>query len=100
MKRFEITPSAQNDLFEIEDFIARDSPTAARRVILELQSGMQKLAKMPHIGHRRKDIKDPRYRFWNVYSYLIVYDPEASPLRIIRVVHGHRDLPKLLDRQS
>lgn len=96
MRRYKVTRSASNDLSDIEDYISRDSPAAARRVIIELESAMQRLAEMPHIGHRRGDIEDKRYRFWSVFSYLIVYDPSTQPLQIIRVVHGHRDLPNLL----
>lgn len=98
MSRFVLTPSARQDLDEIEEYIAQDSPNAARRVMLELQAAMQRLAEFPNLGHRRADVEDPRYRFWVVYSYLIVYIPDTSPLRIIRVVSGYRDLPVVLTK--
>ena len=96
MTRFELTPGASQDLDEIEACIAQDSPDAARRVILELQTAMQRLAEFPNLGHRRPDVDDPRYRFWVVFSYLIVYIPDTDPLQIIRVVHAYRDLPAML----
>jgi len=96
MKRFELTPKAGKDLDEIEDYIAKDNPDAARRVILELKAAMQLLADMPRLGHRRFDVKIPRCRFWSVYSYLIVYNPDTDPIQIIRVIHGQRDLPTAL----
>lgn len=98
MSRFVLTPSARQDLDEIEEYITQDSPNAARRVMLELQAAMQRLAEFPNLGHRRADVEDPRYRFWVVYSYLIVYIPDTSPLRIIRVVSGYRDLPVVLTK--
>ncbi|HOB74059.1 MAG TPA: type II toxin-antitoxin system RelE/ParE family toxin [Phycisphaerae bacterium] len=98
MSRFLLTPRAREDLEEIEAYIAHDSPDAARRVILELQTAMQRLAESPGLGHRRSDIDDPRYRFWVVYSYLIVYIPQTDPLQIIRVVNGYRNLPTVLKK--
>jgi plasmid stabilization system protein ParE len=38
------------------------------------------------------------YRFWPLrqYSYPLVYDTMAEPVRILRVVHMRRDLPRAL----
>jgi antitoxin ParD1/3/4 len=36
-------------------------------------------------------------KFWPIYSYLIVYDPETKPVEIVRVVHGMRDLEGTLN---
>jgi plasmid stabilization system protein ParE len=96
MSRFKLTPRARQDLDEIEDYIAQDSPNTARRIVLELRAAMRRLAEYPNLGHRRSDVEDPRYRFWVVYSYLIVYIPGTDPLQIIRVVSGYRDLPAVL----
>jgi toxin ParE1/3/4 len=98
MSRFVLTPRARQDLEGIEEYIAADSPDAARRVVLKLRAAMQRAADFPELGHRREDVDDPRYRFWPVYSYLIVYIPETSPLQIIRVIHGHRDVPAVLKK--
>jgi hypothetical protein len=32
------------------------------------------------IGHIRDDLTDRRLKFWSVYSYLVVYEPESRPL--------------------
>ena len=53
---------------------------------------MQRLADFPQRGHRRADGDDPRYRFWVVYPYLIVYIPDTDPLQVIRIVSGYRNL--------
>lgn len=96
MSRYEIMPAAKRDLTEIEDHIAADNPEVARRIMLEMQATMQMLTNLPKLGHRRSDIHDPRYRFYSVYSWLIVYNPSTDPLQILRVVHGRRDLPSTL----
>jgi plasmid stabilization system protein ParE len=100
MSQFELTPRASQDLADIEAYIAQDSPDAARRVILELQAAMKRPAEFPKSDHRRQDVDDPRYRFWVVYSYLIVYIPDTNPLQLIRVVSGYRDLPAVLKKQA
>jgi len=67
--------------------------------IADLEAAMQKLAEAPELGHRRSDVHDPRYRFWAIYSYLIVFLVDTDPLQIIRVVHGSRDLPRVLFKE-
>lgn len=97
MSGYILTEPAAADIDEIEEYIAADNPDAARRLILKLRSAMQQLAAFPGIGQHRKDVADPRYRFWTVSPYVIVYDPDTSPLQIIRVIHGHRDMPTVLE---
>jgi len=95
VKRYVITPRASADLDEIWNYIARDNLTAADRVEEKLFAAMAKLAEMPGLGHTRRDVTDPRYRFWRVYSYLIAYRLDTDPLQIIRVISGRRDIARL-----
>jgi antitoxin ParD1/3/4/toxin ParE1/3/4 len=57
---------------------------------------MSRLAEMPLLGHLRQDLTDEGLRFWQVYSYLIVYRPETRPLQVVRVLHASRDVRRLL----
>ena len=44
----------------------------------------------------------PRYRglrFWRVAPYLVIYRQSEGGIEIVRVVHGARDLPALLDSE-
>jgi antitoxin ParD1/3/4/toxin ParE1/3/4 len=41
-------------------------------------------------------LTDAAVKFFPVYSYLIVYRPETSPLQIVSILHGRRDLEQLL----
>jgi plasmid stabilization system protein ParE len=46
-----------------------------------------------------KDVTSLPLLFWVVHpypNYLIVYDPRKKPLRIIRILHGARDLEAVL----
>lgn len=51
---------------------------------------------MPEMGHWREDLSSEPLRFWQVYSYLIIYRPEPRPVQILRVLHALRDVRSLL----
>lgn len=48
------------------------------------------------MGHLREDLTDKPVLFWPVGSYLVIYNPVRKPIEIVRVLHGRRDLPRLL----
>ena len=100
MKRFILTPRAQQDLNHIWDYIAGDNIEAADRVLDDLARAIRKLAKNPGLGHRRDDLADERHRFYLVYSYLIVYRPGAKPLQVIRILHAAPDVQSILGLTS
>ena len=100
MSRFVLTPAAREDLVEIFEYISKDSPDAARRVRKEFRSAMQKLARMPDMGHVRRDLTSESFRFWSVYSYLVIYRAEARPIQILRVIHGARDVRSILEEAN
>lgn len=96
MTRYLLASLARRDLQEIRDYIAKDSTTAARRVVRELRAAIESLVDMPGKGQPREDLgADLRVRV--VYSYLIVYRPETRPLQVVRIVSGYRDVPKLFE---
>ncbi len=53
-----------------------------------------RLAHPPGIGHLRRDLSsDPSVRFHAARIwYLIVYEFDTDPLRIVRILHGARDV--------
>ena len=95
-RRYSLTQAARSDLIEIDDYLRAESPQAAVRVRAGLRAAMRKLAEHPGIGHLREDLADEPLRFWPVYSYLIIYRAEKRPIQIIRVLHGSRDVRRLL----
>ena len=93
MRRYQLTPEAQQDLLGIADYFSSEAgPSRAASVISELRSAFRGLGQMPGKGHFRLELLDERYRFWRVYSYLVVYRWETRPIQIIAVIHGARDL--------
>jgi plasmid stabilization system protein ParE len=96
MTPYRLMPAAELDLAEIVDYIARDSPQNAMKVFDRIHLAARNIAEMPGMGHRREDVTDKPVLFWAVYSYLLVYRPDKRPLEILRIVHGARDLPRVL----
>ncbi len=101
MKGYELTTEAQYDLDAIAEYIAIEaSVERAIRVLAEFRDAFRKLADMPGMGHFREDLLDQRYKFWSVYSYVIAYRWEVSPIQIIAVVHGARNLDAFFGRRA
>lgn len=99
MSQYQFTPQALDDLFDIWSYIAQDSPAAADRVEEAIYQACELLAKSPLAGTVRKDLTSLPVRFWVVPpfpNYFLVYDPEAKPLQIIRILHGARNIPSIL----
>ena len=97
MTVYVLSSDAQEDLQQIQAYYEQEAGArVARQVLHEITRGIERIASNPGIGHRRTDLTDERMRFWQVFAYLIVYDPEARPLGISRVLHGRRDLESML----
>jgi antitoxin ParD1/3/4/toxin ParE1/3/4 len=81
--RYPVPPEAKDDITEIRDYLAdRGGRRLARYVLQELTGAFRLLAANPEARHRREDITPSPVKFWPVFSYLIVYDPEAKPIAI------------------
>jgi plasmid stabilization system protein ParE len=97
MKRYLITPAAHEDLRQILEYIAQNSPAAALKVLRDLAGAMRKIARSPGIGRRIEDLADETLRFWTVHSYMVVYRDGITPVQIVRIPHGARDITAILD---
>lgn len=93
---YEVSAEAQDDLFEIWRRIAGDSVELANRIDSEFHELFASLARMPRQGHTRKDLTNRPVLFFTLYSFLIVYEPEVTPLRIMAVFRGKRNVKRIL----
>jgi antitoxin ParD1/3/4 len=96
------TPDAVDDIDAIWSFIAQDNPEAAYSVEEEIAAACAWLAERPLRGHVRRDLTKLPVRFWTLPqypNYIIIYRPETQPLEIIRVLHGMRDIKRILSGQ-
>jgi len=99
--RFILSPRAARDLVGIWRYLKKESgETVANRVESVIRRKFRFLARFPEGGHWRRDLTSANVRFFAVYSYLIVYRPDAKPLQIVTVLHGNRNVAKLLTKQA
>ena len=100
MSGYVITPDAASDLLRIWLYIARDSEEIADRVQAEFYDRFESLAKQPGQGHRRADYTRAHVLFVPLYSYLIAYRPGSEALQILAIVHGARQVKKILNERK
>jgi toxin ParE1/3/4 len=98
MKPAVFSPRALRELVAAAEWIAIDNPVAARALRESAIKAAALLGAHPELGPLRPDIASVPYRFLPLkgFPYVLVYNPEASPPLIVRVVHGARDLPEVL----
>jgi toxin ParE1/3/4 len=89
------------DLLDIVRHIRPHNPSAAARFIQAFKSSVDLLAGMPELGRVRPDLGALETRSWRVHgfrNYLIFYEVLPDRLRLLRVLHGSRDLQAELGR--
>lgn len=92
---FGLHPGAAQDITEIWQFIAEDSPLAATRFREDILETIRKLVKFPRQGHKRSDLTSRPLRFQTLRDYLIAYAPDQGPLAVIAIIHGGRS-PRIM----
>jgi plasmid stabilization system protein ParE len=93
---YRLTATAQRHIDAIGEFVAIESVDAALKIYDDLEAAFEMLGAMPEMGHSREDLTDRPFKFWSVFSYLIVYAPSTNPPTIVAVVHGARDVRQIL----
>lgn len=76
--------------------IAADDPVAATRTVERLAAGVARLADFPESGRARPEI-GVGARSVGVGRYLVLYRINEDCVDIVRVVHGAREITRLLD---
>lgn len=97
---YRFTPRALDDLDDIWTYIAADSVDAANRVESKIFEACESVAGHPMLGSKRAEITLLPVRFWVVTRYpnfIVIYRPETKPLQIIAVLHGKRDIKRLME---
>ena len=97
MKAFSLSPLARDDLRGIWQWIAPDNERAADELTAEIKQACEQIAEHPQLGGRRSAWSRKPVRFFLIRThYWIVYNPETSPLEILRIIHAARDIPAVL----
>jgi len=96
-RRIIVHDEARFDVIDIAYAISDDNVEASIRFIDAIDAAYRRLSEMPGVGALR-DYANPRFtgmRMWPVTGfekYLIFYQSTDEQIRIIRVLHGARDL--------
>jgi toxin ParE1/3/4 len=93
-----ILRKAQADLLEIQSYIGRERPSAARRVVDGLLHAIDTLSENPERGPLARDewLRRQNFRFLVSGPYLICYKSGRGGVRVYRVLHGKRDYRRFL----
>jgi addiction module RelE/StbE family toxin len=90
--------AALEDIDEIAEYIHRDSPHYAQRVVEELFAATDLLPEQPRLGRVVPELGQQNIRERFVYSYRLIYEIHATELHILAVIHGKRLLESVEDR--
>jgi toxin ParE1/3/4 len=94
MSRCSFTAPAKQDLHDIAEYIARDNPVAAARLVERIRQVCKTtIARSAGAGTIREDLA-PGLRCYCVDNYVIFFRGR-NPVQIVRVVHGARDVNRL-----
>ncbi len=96
MTSYALSETAASDIHAALRYITRaDSLASALHVHQAFVEAFEVLASSPRVGFRREHLTGLDVRWWPVLGYLIVYRSEASPIEILRVLHGAREMSRV-----
>jgi toxin ParE1/3/4 len=92
------TAAAKEDVREAVRWIRRDNRGAARAFREAIRDAAARIGQHPNSGSNRPDIAAPPARVLVLtgFPYVLIYDCDVVPPRILRVLHGARDLPTVM----
>ncbi len=83
---------ALRNVEQAHDYIARDNPTAAMRVVLKIQAAVALLENSPNIGKPGR-VEGTRELVVLQTPYIVIYRVTSTTVTIIRVLHSSRKYP-------
>ena len=87
--------TALKNLDDEAEYISRDSPTAAARVVTEIVKAVEPLTRYPALG-RPGRIAGTRELVVSGTPYIIPYRVRGDAVEVLRVFHGARKWPERL----
>lgn len=93
------SPKSRQDLLDIGDYIAKDSRANARRFVVQLIDQCQRIGRAS-LGYVSREDLAPGLRMAALGHYVIFFRVIDGAVRIERVLHGARNLPAVLKRDS
>jgi toxin ParE1/3/4 len=102
-----IRPRARDDITRAISLVSGRAGRARRRVpvVDAVEASVDQLLRMPNMGAPR-ELRNPALkglRVWPVTEFdefLILYVGQGDTLRVIRVLHGKRDIDRILKKET
>jgi plasmid stabilization system protein ParE len=101
MSFYALTPLAKADIFEIWSHIAQDNQNAADQVEAAIYEACAFVAESHHAATPDRSNK-PTFAFLDLTRYrnfTVVFLPETEPLEVVAVLHGKRNLRRVLEQR-
>ncbi|RAM48536.1 MAG: type II toxin-antitoxin system RelE/ParE family toxin [Hapalosiphonaceae cyanobacterium JJU2] len=83
---------ALRNVEQAHEYIAKDNPDAAVRVVLKISSAVSQLADSPYIG-RSGRVEGTRELVIVQTPYIVIYRVKEETVQIIRVLHSSKKYP-------
>ena len=97
MSQYFLSSTAEKDINEIITYLAKENANTARKFLDSLHQITGLIAENPLMGHTKEDLTSRPVRFYTLkWHYLFIYKL-SSPLEIVRVLSGYRDIVNLLN---
>lgn len=99
MRRAQLSPLARQDALHALHWIGLNTPGATRSFRVAFDKATRMLGEHPLAGRERPDLTRAPVRFLTLpgFPYIFVYNAKAVPPLILRVLHGARDLPEVVE---
>lgn len=89
--RDSLTVQARAMLDEAVGYVARDSPAAAQRLLIDALDAASSLATLSERGRRVPEVDRPNTRERFVQRYRLIYEVDPTEVHILAFLHGARD---------
>jgi plasmid stabilization system protein ParE len=95
--RYKLSPRAEEDFTGLLYELAEHSGwTRSMAMEEKLYAAFNALAANSGLGHAREDLWPQPVRFYYVEPYMVLYLHGTTPLYVIAILHGSRDLASIM----
>ncbi|MCV6626570.1 MAG: type II toxin-antitoxin system RelE/ParE family toxin [Cellvibrionaceae bacterium] len=84
------SPEALDDIDDIAEYIAKDSPLYAQSTVEQMVLASRSLSRLPMRGRRVPELNDDSYREHFIASYRMIYRVLETEVQVLAVIHGAR----------
>jgi toxin ParE1/3/4 len=105
VSRVRLCAQVPDDLLAIHDYLFSKNPAVAERFLATVEPTLDELARCPGKGSPKhfRSRKLAGLRSWSLpgfRNYLILYRAIEGGIEVLAVVHGSRNLPRVLKDRS